>query len=899
MDDTSVPREFLASGRLASAIRALGVDLIGHSIGTYQITALVGVGGMGEVYRARDTKLGRDVAIKILPPRFTSDGDRLARFEREARVLASLNHPHIEAIYGLEEADGVRALVLELVEGETLADRIARGPIPVKDALRIARQIADALDAAHEKGIVHRDLKPANIKVTPDGMVKVLDFGLAKATAADASNPAPTGSVGGTGEGVILGTAAYMSPEQARGQAVDKRTDIWAFGCVLYEMLTGRLAFARDTLTDTLVAILEREPEWASLPSATSPRIVELLHSCLDKDPRRRLRDIGDAYTQLESNPDSPTSAARWPRRFGALIGVAAVATIAGFAAFSAITILRPRAALPPWATDDLTLSVEIPTSVTIQPSPPAVSRDGRQVAWAAVMTDGRFKIWTQALTTGVPRELPGTEGGSNPFWSPDGRSIGFVAQGQLKRIEVATGAISSMAVLPDVSSGATWSAENLVVFAARYGIFAVPASGGTPTKVAALNRDRQENQLMAPQFLPDNHHFVYVARSGRPQQSSAYVGSLDGKSVRLFSTSSTVKYAPPGYLLSVRDGTLMAHPFDPTTFAVGSEGTTIVQNMAAQVPQGAGVIGRFDVSPTGLLAFFAQPTTTVQVLRWFDRAGNSLSDLTDTGIYSNFRIGPDGHRVVVDRGADATGGRSVWVYEGDGRPPTRVTFGGIDEWHPLWSPDGEKLAFMSYRDGPGDIYIKSIATSALEEPLITDEEQKIPSDWSRDGRFLAYWIDRADTRGDVWVLPVAPKGAPIPIARTPFQEQRPRFSTDGRFIAYESDETGQMDVFVEPFPPTGRKWQVSDGGGTEPKWRDQELWFRDRDRMLTVVPVTSNGSNFSVGRAVRLFKVPAPSIFTAFEISPDGQRILMRMATFPAHQPITVVLNWMARLKK
>ena len=872
----------------------------GDRLGPYEVRSALGAGGMGEVYRARDTKLGRDVAIKILPSHFTSDPDRLARFEREARVLASLNHPHIGAIYGLEDADGVRALVLELVQGETLADRIARGPIPLNDALAIARQIVDALDAAHERGIVHRDLKPANIKITPDHKAKVLDFGLAKAVASGDATADLTQSptmTAGTCAGVILGTAAYMSPEQARGLTVDKRTDIWAFGCVLYEMLSRRAAFARDTVTDTLAAIVEREPDWIVLPPSTPQSVQKLLARCLQKDPKQRLRDIADAHTQLDVDSDSTRVVGPSRRRFGTLSWVAALATVVGLAAFVAATsILRPRAVLPPWATDATAVSIDIPASTTLQQSPPAVSPDGRQVAWAASSSDGRTRIWTQTLATGIPRELEGAEG-VNPFWSPDGRSIGFLAQGQLKRIEVSTGTVRLIAAVPTVSSGATWSAEDIVVFAARYGIFSVPVAGGTPTKVADLNRDKQENQLLFPQFLPDNRHFLYVARSGRPQHSGAYVGSLDGKPIRLFSTTSFVRYAPPGYLLSVRDGALVAQPFNPATLAIGTEATTIVRQIRAQ----GSLNGRFDVSPNGLLAFFGQRTDTRELLRWFDRSGNSLGDLTETADYENFRIAPDGQRVVVDRSGDdnVTGGRSVWIYEADGRPPNRITFGGIDEWHPLWSPDAQSLAFMSYRDGPGDIYVKSLSAAAPEEPLIADKDQKVPADWSADGRFLAYHTDGTDSRTDVWVLPVAPKGAPIPVARTPFEERRPRFSPDGRFIAYESDETGQPEVFVQPFPPTGRKWQVSVNGGMEPKWRDRELLFTDRDRMITTVPVTTSGSIFSPGRGVPLFKIATRGVATGFEVSPDGRRVLVRMVTPVTPQPMMLLLNWMARLNK
>ena len=461
----------------------------------------------------------------------------------------------------------------------------------------------------------------------------------------------------------------------------------------------------------------------------------------------------------------------------------------------------------------------------------------------------------------------------------------------------MSTGTVSLIAAVPTVSSGATWSAEDIVVFAARYGIFSVPVAGGTPTKVAALNRDKQENQLLFPQFLPDNRHFLYVARSGRPQQSGAYVGSLDGKPIRLFSTTSFVRYAPPGYLLSVRDGALVAQPFNPATFAIGTEATTIVRQIRAQ----GALNGRFDVSPNGLLAFFAQRTAPSQLLRWFDRAGNSLGDLTETASYSNFRIAPDGRRVVVDRrGDDNPPAAAAYGFtKPTGRPPTPVTFGGIDEWHPLWSPDAQRLAFMSYRDGPGDIYVKSLAAAAPEEPLIADEDHKVPTDWSADGRFLAYFTDGTDSRRDVWVLPVAPKGAPIPVARTPFAEKRPRFSPDGRFIAYESDETGQTEVYVQPFPPTGRKWQVSVNGGMEPKWRDRRaLVHRSGPHDHHGAGDDERFDLFCRTRRSTLQDPNSQRHAAGFEVSPDGRRVLVRMVTPATPQPMMILLNWMALLK-
>ena len=461
----------------------------------------------------------------------------------------------------------------------------------------------------------------------------------------------------------------------------------------------------------------------------------------------------------------------------------------------------------------------------------------------------------------------------------------------------MSTGTVSRIADLPTVASGATWSAEGIVVFAARYGIFSVPAAGGTPMMVAGLNRDKQENQLVYPQFLPDNRHFLYVARSGRPQQSGAYVGSLDSKPIRLFSTTSFVRYAPPGYLLSVRDGALVAQPFNPITFAIGTEATTIVRQIKAQ----GALNGRFDVSPNGLLAYFAQRTAPSQLLRWFDRAGNSLGDLTETAYYNNFRIAPDGLRVVVDRRSDddATGGRSVWIYETDGQPATRVTFGGIDEWHPVWSPDAQRLAFMSYRDGPGDIYVKSLAAPAPEEPLIADEDQTSPSDWSPDGRFLAYWIDRTDSRQDVWVLPVAPRRAHshrANVVRRAASQVLTRWPVH-RVRIGRNRPHGSVRAAISTNRPEVAS--VRDWWHGACVARRRALVQRS-ESMLVAVPVTASGSAWSPpGRAVPLFQIPIRSLTgKGFDISPDGRRVLVQMVTPAAPQPLMIVLNWMALLK-
>ncbi len=605
-DDGSVPPDFLASGRLASAMRALGADLIGSSIGVYHITALLGVGGMGEVYRARDSKLGREVAIKILPRLFISDPDRLTRFEREARVLASLNHPHIGAIYGLEEADGVRALVLELVEGETLADRIARGPIPLGDFLTIARQIAEALDAAHEKGIIHRDLKPANIKITPDGIVKVLDFGLAKATAGDGATPdlthSPTVTAGGTREGAVLGTAAYMSPEQARGTPVDKRTDIWAFGCVLYEMLTGQRAFDGASVSDTMAAVLTAEPDWNALPAASTFPVRTLLRGCLEKDPRHRIADISAALFVLRhqatatptEGPESHAIAGAFQRRpvtrrltyFAVGAALIGVVTVLAWRTFDRPPPDHPVVRMtlaPPDRTEEFGRSA-------------AVSPDGRWLTFIA-STGGRQMLWVRALNALDSQPLAGTEDASYPFWSPDSRHIGFFAGGKLKTID-AKG--SPPVTLADAYNGrgGTWGADGTIIYAPGFidPLYRVDASGRDPKPLTTLDRERGEGGHQWPWFLPDGRHFVFLVKSGRPEYRGIYVGSLDsGERVRLIDACcANVQYAKPGYLLFLRGQTLMAQAFDARALTLTGSPSRIAEGLRYSASQPTRFLRRF-----------------------------------------------------------------------------------------------------------------------------------------------------------------------------------------------------------------------------------------------------------------------------------------------------------------
>ena len=908
-------------------------SLIGARIGVYDILAPIGTGGMGEVYRARDTRLGRDVAIKVVPPEFTKDPERLARFDREAHALAALNHPNIATIYGFEESGTVKALAMELVEGETLADVLTRcspaaasatsggtsgagrrRALPIDRALAIARQLADALDAAHEKGIVHRDLKPANIKVTPDGIVKVLDFGLAKICAPDPdagmpANAALTGSsraTGATEEGRILGTTAYMSPEQARGQAVDKRADIWAFGCVLYEMLTGRMAFAGDTVSETIARILEREPDWAALPSGVAPGVVRLLRRCLEKDTRRRLRDIGDARMEFEAagvEPAGTSTVSPSRQRPSWAIPIAVLcAAIVGGALVMGLRFFST-ASSPDWGQNVVTLAVDPPEGTEIAFFHFAVSPTGGHLTWVGTGGgDNTRRLWLRTFDSPVARELPGTEGASYPFWSPDGRSVGFITQASIKRVDVASGVVQTLANTAAAAQGAAWGTADVVIFSARLGLYQVPASGGDVSLVATLDPSRQENSLRFPQFLPDGRRFLYVARSGRHENSSAYIGSLDDRRPRrMFSVLSKVEYAS-GHVFYAEGSRLMARPFDLGTLDLGPPVA-----IAEDVGGGnlSGLVGYFSVSDD-VLAYRAY-TPLTSVLRWFDRSGQALDTAGPPRDYGSFQLSPDGRRVMTVWPDERTGSRSVWLLEAGHDTPSRLTFAGVDEFAPVWSPDGNHVAFGSYRNGPFDLFIKPVSGGGADTPFLVDEEQANAESWSSDG-FLAYYYNRQTTRRDLFAAKVIKgigHGDPIRIADSPADEHASRFSSDGRWIAYVSDETGQREVYVQPFPPTGARWQISVEGGTDPSWRadGRELFYLRSDGTLTAVDVRADATGLRVGSSARLFNAGEPDVNAVtrrYDAMPDGQRFLVNVPSDPPPaKPVRVLINWRERLNR
>ena len=891
--------------------------LIGRRLGVYQMLERIGAGGMGEVYRARDSKLGREVAIKILPRLFISDPDRLARFGREARVLASLNHPHIGAIYGLEEADGIRALVLELVEGETLSDRIARGPIPTGDFLTIARQIADALDAAHEKGIIHRDLKPANIKITPDGSVKVLDFGLAKATAGDGATPDLTQSLAvtasGTREGHVLGTPAYMSPEQARGKPVDKRTDIWAFGCVIYEMLTGCSPFARESISDTIAAILEREPDWDALPAGTPTAVRRLLHRCLDKELTRRLRDIGDARMELDDascsqgSPISTTaqiSSHRPPAFWFVAVSAVLSALIAAFAAWN----LKPAPAPAPGSQARFVLPMPNDVGLLMDRygSDVTVSPDGKYVAFVGRRAS-TAQLYLRRIADEETTVLTDTDGAQQPFFSPDSRWLAFFADGKLKKVPITGGVPEVMGDAPG-SRGGFWSENGTIVFAPLSrgsGILQVSADadGVAPKHITTLDANRGETSHRLPELLPDGNAILFVAYGDTYDHVSIVAQSLKtGERKVLIDEASQPHFASTGHLLYVqpkRPGTIMAVAFDPENLRVMGTPVPVVEGVLTI----RGDYAHWSFSRSGMLVYaaggFKEPEND---LVFVDRKGNAEAVGTPAQRpYAFPRLSPDGKRVVV---AQLRIQNTLWLYDLAGGSFNRVTHEGNAFW-PVWTPDGKRITYASNRAGPWRLFWKPFDGSEKEQMLAEPGtgSAQIPYSWSADGKVLLYADDTPKTSKDVWALRKE-DGHRQALLQTSASEVDARISPDGRWMAYASDESGRYEVWVQSVPGSGGKWQISTEGGREPVWAHsgREIFYRSGDKMMSAAVTTK--PTFQPGTSRLLFQGPYVGTGTNspnYDVTVDDQHFLMvRVSEQQSqHTDFNVVLNWTEELKR
>jgi Tol biopolymer transport system component len=896
--------------------------MIGQTLSHYRITAALGAGGMGEVYRATDTTLGRDVALKILPPEVAKDPERLERFQREAHLLAALNHPNIAAIHGLEGVDRQPFLVLELVEGEDLRTRLARGAVPVDEALEIAEQVAEALEEAHSKGIVHRDLKPANVMLTSDGKVKVLDFGLAKAWAGDtpeggspsgALSQSPTLAHTGTVAGVVLGTAAYMSPEQARGKPVDKRADVWSFGVLLWEMLTGQALFAGDTVTDVIAAVVTKEADLDAIPVGTPRAVHRLLSRCLRKEPRKRLPDMGAARLELEDvragtadapvPPEAGDGVVAAERRRVRLLRwalAAAGVVIAGMAVALAVTHLT-KASVPPGAVHFM---AEAPEGFRLADfgDLPVPSPDGRHVAFTGFL-EGNRQLWIRTLDAPEARPLPATEGARFAFWSPDSAWIAFFTTTDLNKVRLAAGGVQRVCALPrGTPVGGTWGDDGTIVFSAGGAsatLFAVAAAGGEARPLTALDESRGELGHWWPQFLPGGGgHFIFAVGSSQDQSDGLHLASLDAPEDRrlVLPGSSRVTYAS-GHLLFVRDATLFAQPFDPRAVQVSGEPVPVAQGVASF--RSRADWGWFSASPSGVLAYREGGASAVQ-LAWVDRKGGRLETVGEPGPYGQIALSPDERRVALEMPGDE--GLDLWVMDVARGVASRVTTDPADEGNPVWSPDGRELVYQKNATGGIDLFRKGLGRGASAEPLLESPGNDFPEDWSRDGRTLFYIIGAADGQA-VWALPLADDGPPELVLKTGFRVAEPRLSPDGRWLAYISDESGRFEVYVEPFRRPGERVRVSVDGGGQPKWRNdgKELFFRPLGGPLMAVEVKDERERLEVGRPTELFDVgvTATATGTDYAVSSDGQRFLVKVpADEGSRTRIHVVTNWTSLLE-
>jgi len=885
--------------------------MIGRTLSHYKVLEKIGEGGMGEVFLAKDTKLDREVAVKVLPAAFSENKERLARFEREARLLASLNHPNIAAIYELEESDGVHFLALEYVPGETLAERIKQGPIPVDEALPLFKQIAEGLEAAHEKGVIHRDLKPANIKVTPEGKVKVLDFGLAKALQEETplvdSSQSPT-LTKGTALGTIMGTAAYMSPEQARGKAVDKRTDIWAFGCCLYEALTGKTAFLGDTVTDTIAKIVEREPDWEALPATTPTLLRRLLRRCLTKDPTHRLQHIGDARIEIEeAQSESLTSAPsvvaqpslwKWVIPWGLTVVAAAIVTWA---------LLRTTSSRSPGVSR---LTISAPPGQTFQTGARgpalAVSPDGKQLAYVAGGGTKR-QLYLRNMDEFEARPIPRTEGAQSPFFSPDGQWVGFKADGKLKKVMMG-GAVSIS--ICDIESGpvgpwkgGSWGPDDWIYFSAASGSLSrVPADGGELEAVTELDLDKGEWLHELPDVLPNGDAVLFTLIDGDIVETGSFgsgkiaVLSLRTGEQRVLVENAIMPRYAAGYLVYLAAGALVAAPFDLDRLKVTGNPVTMVENVMWNPGLGW---ANFAISREGALAYMPggaiaeEPNSLV----WVDRKGETVPVTAERHAFGGVRVSPDGQRLAL--AIRREGNQDLWVYEIARDTLRRLTITPQDESSQTWHSDGTRLSYAQVDPPTRNIFWIAADGSGEPEKLFDAEYDQRPNSWSPDGRLVVFTQHHPDTGLDIGVLPIEGDRTPRALIKTPFDEWNGIISPDGRWIAYESNETGRYEVYVTTFPVVGAKRRVSTNGGHSPVWapNGRELFYRSEAKVMAVAVETE--PDLIVGRPLILFQANFARDLGCYDITPDGQRFVIIQGEEHPPAEIRAILNWSKELKR
>ena len=895
----------------------------GARLGPYQIVAAIGAGGMGEVYRALDTRLDRTVAIKVLPSQFAADPELRARFDREARAVSSLNHPHICALYDIGCESGTDFLVLELLEGETLAERIARsGGLPPGDALKVGIEICSALDRAHRAGIVHRDLKPANVMLTKGG-AKLLDFGLAKTAApvvaVSGLSMMPTTPHGVTAQGTILGTFQYMAPEQIEGVEADARTDIFAFGALLFEMLTGRTAFEGKTRASLLGAILKDEPPRVSSVTPLAPKALDrVVSTCLAKDPDDRWQSARDLLHELKwiasggadlgpaeagHNLRGPSSRVAW-----------VVAAATGMALMASSIVIVRHLRETPAAADPIQFTIAPPEHATFATptgggtgvaTQAAVSPDGRYVVFVANGQNG-YQLWLRPLGAGAAPAIPGTENAAFPFWSPDSRYIGFFANGKLKKVHVAGG---PPVVLCDAASGrgGTWNRDNVIVFAVTPTVLQrVSGAGGVPQAVSALDKAYGETSHRFPSFLPDGRHFVYSGVIGTccpaTKPGRIRIGTLDTMdATTLLQVESSAAFAS-GHLLFNREGTLMAQPFDATSRQFRGDAFPLVEHIGNEGSRYAS----FSVSDTGVLVSargVARPTTR---LAWTDRAGRQLGTIGDPAPYQSLALSPDERRVAVVLTSGTPENRDIWILDAARGIQTRFTFDAGDDNGPVWSPDNLRIVFQSTREGSAAMRQKRVDGTTNEEPLLAAGAggAPFPTDWSADGRYVLYGGTQVTAGSpDIWALPLFGDRKPFPLVQTPFAETNAAFSPDGRWFAYESNESGQLDIYVQPFPPTGGKFQVSKNGGARPVWRrdGQELFFLSPESKLMAAAIDTT-AQFQADIPTPLFTITTigSSGSRQYAVTKDGRRFLVNVIQEQSTAtPLTVVVNWPSAVQK
>ena len=922
----------------------------------------LGAGGMGEVWRAEDTKLGREVALKVLPVEFAEDAERLARFEREAKVLASLNHPNIAHLYGLETTertpschseraerveespetrsdadrnapsrtsgdpsthssdsfaqDDIRALTflaMELVEGEDLSDRIKRGPIPIDEAIPIALQIAEALEAAHHQGIVHRDLKPANIKLTNDGRVKVLDFGLAKAWEAESADHSlslsPTMTQHATAAGIILGTAAYMAPEQAAGQGADTRADVWSFGVVLWEMLTGEKLFDGETVSHVLAAVLTADPDLSSLPRETPPKIVELVGRCLRTKPQMRVQAMGDVRITLEEYLADPSGAEApvetvvvevdpiplWKR---ALPWAAAAAL--GLALVVAV-FLRPaepktviKATIPPPEGMEFDLRAAAP-------GPTVVSPDGKRIAFTAIDEDAETRVFVRNLDASEAHALSGTEGAQFPFWAPDSRWLGFFTQpGDLLRKIDTTGGPPLTLCAASNGKGGSWSSEGVIVFApnAGSGVYRVSSAGGEAVEITTRDAEHHNSHRL-PWFLPDGRHFLFVARGVNSEESTIMIGSLDGNEPRELLRSTSQAAYTSGKLLFVRDQTLMTQEFDPKAMELMAEAMPVAEDV--MVIPGAS-LAIFGVSQNGVLAYQTGDAVSETILEWRDRTGRPTGVLGDPALYRVVSLSPDDRHAVAQI-VDLEGGAyDLWIYEIDRNIRTRFTFDSNGDVAPVWSPDGTMVYFASNRGGNFALYRKPLSGVGEVELIAEFDGDAFPESVSPDGRILSALVSNEKTNADIHLIDLEGGYEVTQFRVTEFNEGGSMISPDGRWVAFHSDESGEFEIYVTTFPVGGRKWQISTANGVYPEWRADggEIVYTDYAGDLVVVQVDGDGDTFDVGGSETLFHIETPEQGgPRYTAAADAERFLVIPGvTQKADTLLHLVVNWPVQLE-